>query len=532
MPADAILIVLCLFLAAMVLVLLLAQRRGTARSADDGRLGDLERRLADQGALLDEQRLRGERLEAQAEHLERRLSELGQERDDLTDALHAERRNLARLEGELASARLAAEKDLAAERREVARLHEARDQVNDAVARLTAERDGLDQALRAERQTIARLERDLSEARLLAQKDLEAAGREIATLKELREDMTGQFRLLANETLKTQGAEMQRAHGDQLNALLTPFRDQVHRFQTELQARNKATDEERARLREQIEGLYRRSEAISREAVNLTRALKGDSQKRGAWGEMILERILEDSGLLEGTHYVAQTSRRDENGKVWRPDVIIRMPQKKVLVVDSKVSLVAYEEAVSAEDPAIRDGALRRHVAAMRTHVASLSGKGYHALDEGSVDYVLMFIPVEGAFSEALRVDPDLTRHAMENRVGLATPTTLMLTLRTVDHIWTVERRESNAAAIASRAGALYDKLYGFVSAMDEVGAALDKAQKSHATAMDRLSRGSGNVIRQAEMLRQLGARNQKRLSTGHDGDDDLPLLSSPEAAE
>ncbi|WP_103171062.1 DNA recombination protein RmuC [Paracoccus sp. SY] len=532
MPSDTILIAVCLFLAAVVLVLLLTQRRGGARSSDDGKVQDLERRLAEQGQVLDEQRLRAGRLEAQAEHLERRLSELNQERDDLADALHAERRNLARLEGELSSARLAAEKDLAAERREVARLHEARDQVNEVVAQLTAERDDLDGALRAERQTVANLEKDLSQARLMAQKDLEAAQREIATLKELREEMTGQFKLLANETLKTQGAEMQRAHGDQLSALLTPFRDQVHRFQTELQARNKATDEERARLREQIEGLHRRSEAISREAVNLTRALKGDSQKRGAWGEMILERILEDSGLLAGTHYVTQTSHKDEQGRTWRPDVIIRMPQKKVLVVDSKVSLLAYEEAVSAEDPSICDGALRRHVAAMRAHIASLAGKGYHALDEGSVDYVLMFIPIEGAFSEALRVDPDLTRHAMENRVGLATPTTLMLTLRTVDHIWTVERRESNAAAIANRAGALYDKLHGFVSAMDEVGTALDKAQKSHATAMDRLSRGSGNVIRQAEMLRQLGARNQKRLAIGHDGDDDLPLLGSPEAAE
>lgn len=504
MSTDTVLIAACLFLAAVVMVLLI-QRRG-----------------ADPAAA---------RLEAQAEHLEKRLSEIGQERDVLAEALQAGSRDIARLEGELGSARLAAEKDLAAERREIARLHELREHANDAVARLASERDGLDETLRAERQTIARLERDLSEARLSAQKDLEAAQRDIATLKQLREEMSGHFKLLANEAIKTQGAEMQRAHGDQLNALLTPFRDQVHRFQSELQARNKATDEERARLHEQIEGLYRRSEAISREAVNLTRALKGDSQKRGAWGEMILERILEDSGLLEGTHYTTQTSRRDEEGKTWRPDVVIKMPQKKVLVVDSKVSLLAYEEAVSAEDPAVCDMALRRHVAAVRAHIASLSGKGYHALDEGSVDYVLMFIPIEGAFSEALRVDPDLTRHAMENRVGLATPTTLMLTLRTVDHIWTVERRESNAAAIANRAGALYDKLHGFVSAMEDVGSALDRAHKSHATAMDRLSRGSGNVIRQAEMLRLLGARNQKRLAIGHDGDDELPLLDSTEAA-
>ncbi|RQP04820.1 MAG: DNA recombination protein RmuC [Paracoccus sp. BP8] len=395
---------------------------------------------------------------------------------------------------------------------------------------LIEERDGLTDALHRERQQVSRLERELAETRLAAQKDREAAERDIATLRELREEMTGQFRLLASETLKSQGSEMQKAHGEQLSALLTPFRDQVHRFQTELQARNKATDEERARLREQIEYLHKRSEDISREAVALTRALKGDSQKRGAWGEMILERILEDSGLIAGTHYDTQSSHRDADGKLWRPDVIVKMPQKKLLVIDSKVSLNAYEEAVNAEDMPTRDAALRRHVASVRAHVAGLAAKGYQAIDEGSVDYVLMFIPVEGAFSEALRVDPDLARHAMENRVGLATPTTLMLTLRTVDHIWTVERRESNAMQIAARAGQLYDKLHGFVSAVEDVGTALERAQKSHATAMDRLTRGAGNVIRQAEMLRELGARTQKRIGLDHDG---AALLEAPgEAAE
>ncbi|WP_244294901.1 MULTISPECIES: DNA recombination protein RmuC [Paracoccus] len=412
----------------------------------------------------------------------------------------------------------------------VSRLETRAESLTQRLQELVEERDGLSDALHRERQAVSRLERDLAETRLAAQKDREAAERDIATLRELREEMTGQFRLLANETLKSQGSEMQKAHGEQLSALLTPFRDQVHRFQTELQARNKATDEERARLREQIEYLHKRSEDISREAVALTRALKGDSQKRGAWGEMILERILEDSGLIAGTHYDTQSSHRDTDGKLWRPDVIVKMPQKKLLVIDSKVSLNAYEEAVNAEDMPTRDAALRRHVASVRAHVAGLAAKGYQALDEGSVDYVLMFIPVEGAFSEALRVDPDLARHAMESRVGLATPTTLMLTLRTVDHIWTVERRESNAMAIAARAGQLYDKLHGFVSAVEDVGSALERAQKSHATAMDRLTRGPGNVIRQAEMLRDLGARTQKRIVLDHDG---VESLEAPgEAAE
>lgn len=409
----------------------------------------------------------------------------------------------------------------------VSRLETRAESLGQRLTEMLEERDGLADVLHRERSLVSSLQRELAETRLAAEKDREAAERDIQTLRELREEMTGQFRLMANETLRSQGAEMQKSQGDQLNALLNPFKEQVNRFQTELQLRNKATDEERARLKEQIEYLHKRSEQISQEAVALTRALKGDSQKRGAWGEMILERILEDSGLLAGTHYTTQTSHRDADGKLWRPDVIVRMPQRKLLVIDSKVSLVAYEEAVNHEDPALREAALRRHVASVRGHVAQLAAKGYQALDDGSVDYVLMFIPVEGAFSEALRVDPDLARFAMENRVGLATPTTLMLTLRTVDHIWTVERRESNAMQIAARAGQLYDKLHGFVASIEDVGAALERAQKSHATAMDRLTRGSGNVIRQAEMLRELGARTQKRLGLDHDGGS----LAAPEEA-
>ncbi|MDS9468381.1 DNA recombination protein RmuC [Paracoccus sp. MBLB3053] len=458
----------------VVIALFLMLKRGRAEAAEQiGRLQHSEEALrgrvdADARAFQDQLRATS-RAEARAENLSQRLRELVEERDALTDALHRER-NL-----------------------------------------------------------VSSLQRELAETRLAAEKDRDAAERDIQTLRELREEMTGHFRLMANETLRQQGAEMQKAHGDQLHALLNPFRDQVNRFQTELQARNKATDEERARLKEQIEYLHKRSEQISQEAVALTRALKGDSQKRGAWGEMILERILEDSGLIEGTHYTTQTSHRDEAGKLWRPDVIVKMPQRKLLVIDSKVSLNAYEEAVNAEDPLTREAALRRHVASVRGHVAQLAAKGYQALDDGSVDYVIMFIPVEGAFSEALRVDPDLARHAMENRVGLATPTTLMLTLRTVDHIWTVERRESNAMQIAARAGQLYDKLHGFIMAIEDVGAALDRAQKSHSTAMDRLTRGSGNVIRQAEMLRELGARTQKRIGLDHDGG----ALEAPgEAAE
>ncbi|NHF72430.1 DNA recombination protein RmuC [Paracoccus sp. 12-3] len=407
---------------------------------------------------------------------------------------------------------------------EVARNHalrasQAETRLEDRVARvaeLTEERDDLNDALYNARQALARLETDLAETRLSAEKDRERAAHDLKQLRELREEMTGHFRLMANETLRVQGADMQKTHGEQLNALLNPFREQVQHFQRELRDRNRILDEEGARLREQIAN-------IGNEASALTRALKGDKQKQGAWGEMILERILEESGLERGLHYDIQSSWTDEDGNVWRPDVIVRMPQKKLLVVDSKVSLNAYEAAVNAETDADRTAALKRHVESVRAHVTALSAKGYDQLDDGAVDYVLMFIPIEGAFSEALRVDPGLASFAMDRRVGLTTPTTLMLTLRTVEHIWTVERRESNALEIAKRAGQLYDKVVGFVDALDDVGAALNKAGQAHRTAVDRLSRGQGNVIRQVEMLRELGARTTKKLALDHDKADALP---------
>jgi DNA recombination protein RmuC len=245
---------------------------------------------------------------------------------------------------------------------------------------------------------------------------------------------------------------------------------------------------------------------------------------------MVLERILEDSGLMAGTHYDLQSSWRDEDGKLWRPDVVVKMPRGKVMVIDSKVSLNDYQTSVTHEDPAEAHAALRRHIAAIRNHITTLSAKGYHRMDDGSVDYVLMFIPIEGAFLDALRADPGLAAFAMESRVGLTTSTTLMLTLRTVEHIWAVERRESNAMEIARRAGQLYDKVAGFVDAMDGVGKALDQANRAHGQAMDRLSRGSGNVIRQVEMLRNLGARSSKSISLDYDRNDDQ--ISGPEAAE
>lgn len=393
------------------------------------------------------------------------------------------------------------------------------------LAELVGERDELSDALHRAKADASESARLLAEARVAAGKDREAAAREIETLRGLRDEMTAQFKAMSSETLRTQAEDTKRTQTETLAALLTPFREQVHRFQTELQNRETEAGKERERLAAQIEFLHKRSEEIGRDAVALTRALKGEKQAQGAWGEMVLHRLLEDSGLEEGTHYTIHEKRQDDAGRRFHPDVVVKMPRGRQVVVDSKCSLVAYEAAVNAEDEAERSAALSDHVRAVRAHITALSGKAYDSLDPLSVDYVVMFIPIEGAFADALRADRDLTGFAMSKRIVLSPPTNLMLMLRTIEHIWTVEKRESNAAEIADRAGKLYDKVAGFVGSMEEAGRAIGKAAEAHERAMGQLSRGPGNVIRQVEQLRQLGARATKRLDVDHDRVDAVPEL-------
>lgn len=430
-----------------------------------------------------------------------------------------------------AAARQAAEAGAAreAEARRAAVAETRAEALEALLAERTAERDRTREDLAGAERRTADLARALAEARLAAAKDAEAAARELATLRELRQEMTDQFRLLADETLKRTGTDFQARHAEQLSALLTPFREQVSAFRTELQTREQQAGLERARFGEQLRLLHERTAQLGAEAVALTRALKGEKQKQGAWGEMILNRLLEESGLEAGVHFVVQGAQRGEDGRLWRPDVIVRLPQKKVLVVDSKVSLNDYVEASSCDDPEARAAAIRRHVAAIRRHVQTLADKGYQTLDEGSVDYVMMFVPVEGAYAEAVRADDRLVAWAMEQRVAVMTPATLMLALRIVDHIWTVERRESNAAAIADRAGRLYDKVAGFCDTMAEVGGALERAQTAHRKAMGQLSEGSGNVLGQVDKLRRLGARNQKQIAVAFEPEDEAAALPAGE---
>ncbi len=344
-----------------------------------------------------------------------------------------------------------------------------------------------------------------------------ASEEKIAMLTKVREDMESKFRELAAEALKVQGEQFSKANLEKLDLALTPLKEHVGHFEKELKAVHKATIEDRTKLKTEIEQLSRRSEAISQEAVALTRALKGDRQRQGAWGEMILESILERSGLREGEEYETQAHRVSDEGDRLRPDVVVRIPGGKTLVIDSKVSLVAYTDAVNSEDEKDASSARKRHVASLKGHIDDLEARGYQLAEDSTVDYVILFVPIEGALSEALRVDGHLTEYALEKNVTIATPTTLMMALKTIAHVWAVERRNQNAEAIAERAGRLYDKVVGFVDNMENVGRRLDQAQEAYQGAFGQLSRGRGNLLSHVEKLKELGAKTNKSIGVSFD---------------
>ncbi len=349
----------------------------------------------------------------------------------------------------------------------------------------------------------------------------QAANEKIEILTKVRRDMEAQFKELAENALKAQGESFSKANIEKLEATLTPLKEHVGHFEKELRQVHAETVKDRERLKTEISQLSKRSEAISQEAISLTKALKGDTQVQGAWGEMVLENILERSGLRDGEEYETQAHRIGSNGERLRPDVVVRIPGGKSLVIDSKVSLLAYNDSVNAETDVDAQTSRKRHLTSIKNHINALSAKGYQIAENSTVDYVILFVPIEGALSEALREDPALTEYALEKNITIATPTTLMMALKTIANVWAVDRRNQNAELIADRAGKLYDKVYGFVKSMERVGERLDQAQDSYSQAFSQFSKGRGNIISQVDSLKTLGAKASKSIKTDFDGDDD-----------
>lgn len=360
-----------------------------------------------------------------------------------------------------------------------------------------------------------RLEESLGTARSLdarLQEEVRNSAERLAFTEHLKTEFTAAFKALAGEVLEERSQRLLGDNTAQLGALLNPVREQLAGFQAAVQQAYVQETRERSLLAHEIAALKQLNQNLSQEALNLTRALRGDSQVQGAWGELVLERLLESSGLSAGREYSAQAVLRDADGGRPRPDIIIHLPEGRDLVIDAKVSLTAYERATASEGTE-RSRAMAEHLQSLRRHVDGLSRRDYGAVLEGrTLDFVLLFVPVESALIEAVRADGGLYEYALERQIALVSPSTLLVTLRSVAHLWKQEQRNRNAQEIALRAGRLYDKFVGFVDDLQSARQSQGRAEAELSRAFAKLGEGKGNLIRQAEQLRELGARHQKRL--------------------
>jgi len=332
-------------------------------------------------------------------------------------------------------------------------------------------------------------------------------------VEKLQEKFTKEFENLANKILEEKTTKFTEQNKENLKNILSPLQDKIQLFEKKVEDTHKESIDYHAALRQQILGLREMNEQMSKETLNLTKALKGDSKMQGNWGELILERVLEKSGLEKGREYEVQQSFTNEEGNRVFPDVVISLPDGKKMVVDSKVTLTAYERYVNEEDENQKIQYLREHVISIRRHVDQLSEKNYHDLYQmESPDFVLLFIPIETAFALALNEDATLYNKAFEKNIVIVTPSTLLATLRTIDSMWTNQKQQENALEIARQAGALYDKFVGLWNDLIIVGKKMDDAKSGYSDAMNKLFDGTGNLINRVENLKKMGAKAKKAL--------------------
>lgn len=448
------------------------------------------------------------RAQADVQRLETALAASNEQSEAVRNSLSQE---------QVRSARLETERDTLSERLEAMKLeHTQAIQKVENGAQQTAQQ--LREELEAERKTVIQLRGQTgtlqTENKVLSQ-TLETQRAKHEELKSEieanRSHFINQFKAISSELLQNQGKATTEAQKNELEKLLTPFKQELGFLKSGIKDMSEKAEKERQTLGQQIQLMHAKATELSAEANSLTLALRGDRKKQGNWGETILERILEAAGLIEGTHFTKQANTIDEEGKRLIPDIVVHLPGQRDVIIDSKVTLVAYQDMVqAAEDPEQEEAALKRHIVALKAHMQSLSKKSYDSLGYDSIDSVLMFLPVEGALSAALSREPDLVLEAAEKRIHIMTPSTLMPILKIVDHLWTIDSRNRNVDEIVDRAGRLHDKFVSVVESIDDIGKHLKKATDSQEEAMKRMSSGSGNVLRQVDQLRLMGAKSKK----------------------
>lgn len=402
--------------------------------------------------------------------------------------------------------------------------------LKEALSKSSADTAMLNERLNLQKETLAELTKNLDEERKnnldlnwkAAQLDNENKNlnekllTQKSEIENLQESFRKEFENLAHKILEEKSQKFTELNRSNLDIILNPLKEKIQSFEQKVDQTYKTESAERNSLKGEIKTLVELNKMIGDEAKNLTNALKADTKKQGNWGELILEKVLERSGLSKGVEYKIQVSLNDHENNRVQPDVVIMLPEDKHVIVDSKVSLVAWELFVNSANEEEKSKHLASHLQSIRNHVRSLSEKNYHsASGVNSPDFVLLFMPLESAFSIAVQSDNELWNFAWDKKIVIVSPTTLLATLKTISSIWKQERQNRNALEIADQGGKLYDKFVAFVEDLTEVGKKMDQAKSSYVDAMKKLSEGKGNLVRSTEKLRELGVKSNKQLTTG-----------------
>jgi DNA recombination protein RmuC len=368
--------------------------------------------------------------------------------------------------------------------------------------------------LEEERKTILDLNWQIAQIKTTNENLMDKLSTQKSEMEELQKKFKTEFENIANKILEEKSSKFTEQNKTNLDNILNPLKEKIKDFEEKVERSYKLESTERISLKEQVKLLVDQNKELSTEASNLTRALKGDVKKQGNWGEVILERILERSGLVKDQEYKTQVSSTNEDGRRLQPDVIVYLPDSKHIVIDAKVSLVAYEAMVNCTDDDEREKCILQHIASVKSHIKILGEKNYQLTSNiDSPDFVLLFMPIESSFSTAIQADNELYNFAWDRKIVMVSPTTLLATLRTIASIWKQERQTKNALEIAEQGGKLYDKFVAFIDDLTEVGKKMDSAKANYVEAMKKLSEGRGNLVGSAEKLKVLGAKSAKNIS-------------------
>ncbi len=535
-------IVLVAILVACLMIYAIKSAAARSRIAASEAAGRLEL------ARLEERALRLTDADTQLSALKERHAGLGTDLARIRATLEERDNETRRLKQELEAARTELADTKTRNEEDEADLREALGAVQSRLSATTAdlrakteEAEALKSDLQHAREQREEAQRLLGEARVAltdmrsrADEERKAANEKLALLQEARTQLSDQFKALAADILEEKSKSFSEANRTSLGTLIDPLKVQLADFKGKVEEVYINEAKERSALGEQVRQLFNLNQQLSRDANNLTSALRGQNKSQGNWGELILERVLEAAGLVKGVHFTPQESHSRDDGSRIQPDVVLNLPGQRFMVIDSKVSLNAYELFSTAEDDGAREAALRRHLDSIRGHIKDLSAKNYQEIHGiSALDFVILFVPIEPAFLVAITRDAELWHQAWEKNILLVSPSSLLFVVRIVAQLWQKEQQSKNAQDIAKRGAELYDKFVGFVEDLDKVGKGLKDAQNAYERAYGKFATGRGNVVRQAEMLRSLGLKTTKRLDAGlleaADADDDTGALPAPE---